>query len=155
MTLNNKSIITVVNKRSTAYTVSLPSGEYFEWLPANDGFYDEQELDFKQIQVLHTRSSTFKDGYLFIDDEEARKRLGLEKEDIKVFTMSKEEIEKMLKGNLTTIKKLDRYKSNKSLINEVINVAKELGIDNHNKLNYLSELSGVPVEILTENNKEE
>lgn len=155
MTLNNKSIINVVNKRSTGYTVSLPSGEYFEWLPAMNGLYDEQELDFKQVQLLHTRSSTFKEGYLFIDNDEARKRLGLEKEDVKVFTMSTEDIEKILKGNLTAIKKLDKYKDNKSLISEVINVAKELGIDNHNKLNYLSELSGVPIEIITEKNKDE
>lgn len=155
MALNNKSIVKIVNKRSTGYTVSLPSGEYYEWLPSSNGMYDEQELEFKTVQILHMRSSTFKDGYLFIDDEEARKRLGLEKDEIKVFTMSKEDIEKMLKGNLASLKKLDNYKDNKSLISEVINVAKELKIDNHNKLNYLSELSGVPIEIITETNEKE
>ncbi|MDC6267351.1 hypothetical protein [Lysinibacillus fusiformis] len=155
MALDNKSLVKIVNKRSTGYTVSLPSGEYYEWLPATNDIYDEQELEFKQVQILHMRSSTFKEGYLFIDNEEARKRLGLEKEEIKIFTMSREEIEKMLKGNLTSIKKLDNYKENKSLISEVINVAKELGIDNHNKLNYLSELSGVPVEIITQSNEKE
>ena len=155
MALNNKSLIKVINKRSTGYTVSLPSGEYYEWLPAVNDLYDEQELEFKNVQILHMRSSTFRDGYLVVDDEEARKRLGLEKEEIKVFTMSKDEIEKMLKGTMAAIKKLDNYKENKSLISEVVNVAKELKLQNVNKLNYLSELSGVPVELLTEFNDEE
>ena len=109
--LDNKTKISVVNKRGQEYTASLPNGEYYEWMPAVGGIEDSQELEFKHVQYLHMRSSTFKEGYLYIDHDEARKRLGLEKEEVKVATMSHEEIEKLLKGNLTQLKKLENYKN--------------------------------------------
>lgn len=155
MTLNNKTLVKVVNKRSMPYTASFQDGEYYVWQPAQGDIYDEHELTFRDVQRLHMNSSTFREGYLYIDNEEVRKRLRLEKEEIQVATMSREEIEKLLKGNLNQLKKLDDYKENTGLISEVIRVAKELGISNYNKLSYLSEVSGVPIEILTENNKEE
>lgn len=154
MALDNKTKITVVNKRSTEYTMSFPNGEYMVWMPSLNGINDEHELEFKQVQWMHVNTATFRHGHLYIDNEDARKRLGLETEQVKAFTMSREDIEKHLRGNLTQLKKLEQYKENKSLISEVIAVAKDLKIDNHNKLNYLSELSGVPVELLTESNEE-
>lgn len=154
MALDNKSKINVINKRSTEYTASFPNGEYIVWMPSLNGMYDEQEIELKLVQWLHNNTGTFKNGHLFIDNEEARKRLGLETSEVKAFTMSREEIEKYLKGNLAQLKKLEDYKDNKGLISEVINVAKELKIQNHTKLSYLSELSGVPVELLTESIEE-
>lgn len=151
--LNNKTMIRVVNKRNSSYTVSLPNGEYYEWLPAQNGFEDSHELTFRDVQYLHTRSKTFSHGYLYIDNAEARKRLGLEKEEVANLTMSREEIEKCLKGNIAQLKKLDKIKHDREMVREVIDVAKELKIDNMTKLNYLSELSGIPVDIIFEQNK--
>ncbi|MGG0308443.1 hypothetical protein ABEY43_06485 [Priestia megaterium] len=153
--LDNKTKISVVNKRGQDYTASLPNGEYYEWMPAVGGIEDSHDLEFKQVQYLHMRSSTFREGYLYIDNEEARKRLGLEKEEVKVATMSHDEIEKLLKGNLTQLKKLENYKDNSGFIREVVEVAKNLKVSNVNKLSYLSELSGVPVDVIRESYKDE
>lgn len=154
MVLDAKSMILVVNKRSTTYTASLRNGEYYEWLPATDGYEDSIELSFRDIQYLHTQSATFTRGYLFIDDIEARKRLGLEKEEIKVNQISREEIEKALKGGLPALKKmLETVKEaeNIALLREVVTIAKEIKIDNTNKLQLISEATGIPMEVLIDN----
>jgi hypothetical protein len=134
--LDSKTMIPLVNKRSNKYTASLPNGNYYEWLPCMEGIEDSIEVPFKDVQYLHMTSSTFREGHLFVDHEEARKRLRLENDDhVKALTMSREDIEKILKGD-------------KNMIREVLDVAKEIGVDNINKLNFLSELSGVPVDVI-------
>lgn len=151
MVLDAKTLIAVVNKRSESYTVSLRNGEYFEWLPAKDGYEDMIELTFRDVQYLHTQSATFTRGHLYIDNDEARKRLGLEKAEIKVNQISAQDIEKALKGNLSQLKKmLEQIKNseNTTLLREVANIAKEIKIDNTNKLQLISEASGIPMEIL-------
>lgn len=153
--LNHKTMITLVNKRNQSYTVSLPSGEYYEWLPATSGVEDSQELTFRDVQYIHTRSSTFKQGFLYVDNADARKRLGLEKEEIKALTMSREEIEKLLKGNMTQFKKLETLQGNRNMVSEIIDVAKELKIDNTSKVNLLSKWSGIPSELIIVSEEED
>lgn len=151
MALDNKTMISVVNKRSNPYTASLRNGEYYEWLPASDGWEDSVDLSFRDVQYLHTQSATFKEGYLFIDHEEARKRLGLEKPEAKVNQISKEDIEKALKGNIAQLKKMLESVANSgntSLIREVVSVTKEIKVDNITKLQMISETTGVPVEVI-------
>lgn len=154
MAIDNKTMVTVVNKRSFPYTVSTPSGEYYEWLPAREDYEDSHELTFREVSWLHTQTSTFREGYLFIDNEEVRKRFGLESEKQKVLNLSRSEIETMLKGNMKALKKLEDVKDNKSLILDVVEVAKELKITNATKLEYLSELSGIPFELIREDMKD-
>jgi hypothetical protein len=147
--LDSKTMIPLVNKRSNKYTASLPNGNYYEWLPCMEGIEDSIEVPFKDVQYLHMTSSTFREGHLFVDHEEARKRLRLENDDhVKALTMSREDIEKILKGNMNALKKLEELKGDKNMIREVLDVAKEIGVDNINKLNFLSELSGVPVDVI-------
>lgn len=155
MAIDNKTLIPVVNKRKNPYTATLRNGEYYEWLPATEGYEDVVDLEFKDVQYLHTTSSTFREGYLFIDNDEARKRLGLEKDEVKVNVLSREEIEDMLKAPMNKFKKLGTI-TNKSLLQEVVEIAKEIGIDNVNKLQYLAEISGIPFEIIIDkdNDKE-
>lgn len=154
MSSNNK-MVTVFNKRSTAYTVSTPNGDYFEWLPAREGFEDSHEMTVRDVQWLHTRSATFKKGYLYIEDADLRKRLGLETEKVKSYSLSREDIEKMLKGNMNQLKKLNELKDNKNLILEVVEVAKELNITNSNKIDFLSEISGIPYELIRDEMKKD
>ncbi len=153
--LNHKSMIDVVNKRNSSYTLSLPNGDYYEWLPASNGFEDIRELSFRDIQYVHSTSSTFKKGYLYINNEDARKRLGLDIAKVKTLTMSRDEITKLLKGNMAQIKKLSELKDSREMMQEVIDVAKELRINNKTKLDYLSELSGVPVDLIYVENEDE
>lgn len=151
MAIDAKTLIPVINKRSTTYTASLRNGEYYEWLPAKDEYEDVIELSFRDIQYLHTTSATFSRGYLFIDDLEARKRLGLEREEVKVNQISKMEIEKALKGNMQQLKKmLDTIKEseNASLLREIYGIAKEIKIDNINKLQMIADATGVPMEVM-------
>lgn len=157
MALDSKSMIPVINKRSTAYTVSLRNGEYYEWLPAKEGYEDIIDLTFRDIQYLHTTSSTFTRGFLFVDDEDARKRLGLEREDLKVNQISRDEIEKALKGNIPQLKKvLETLKEseNSTLLREVVSIAKEIKVDNVTKLQLLADASGIPMEVLIDTDNE-
>lgn len=149
--LENKTMINVINKRKNPYTASLRNGEYYEWLPATDVFEDSIELSFRDVQYLHTASSTFKDGYLFIDNVDARKRLGLEKESIKVNQLSRQDIEAALKGNMGQFKKTLGLIQNRALLRDVVEIAKEIGIDNVTKLQHLSDISGIPMEIILDN----
>jgi hypothetical protein len=154
MALDAKTLIPVLNKRSTTYTVSLRNGEYFEWLPATESYEDTIDLSFRDVQYLHTTSATFSRGYLFIDDLEARKRLGLEREEVKVNQISRQEIEKALKGSIPVLKKmLDTLKEseNNSLLREVYSIAKEIKVENVNKLQMISDASGIPMEVLIDN----
>lgn len=153
--ITNNTVVKVVNKRNSSYTVTLPTGEYYEWLPAQFGVEAYHDIPFKDVQYLHVRSATFKRGFLYIDNQEARRRLGLEKEEVQTLTMSREEIEKLLKGNMAQIKKLDKVKDERALVQEVIDVAREIKLDNHSKLTYLSELSGIPVELIVPKEDEE
>lgn len=156
MAIDSKTLIPVINKRSTTYTASLRNGEYYEWLPANEGYQDVVELSFRDIQYLHTTSATFKRGYLFVDDLEARKRLGLESEEVKPNLLSRDEIEKALKGSIPQLKKmLDSVKAteNPALLREVYNIAKEIKVDNVNKLNMISEATGIPMEVMIDDDK--
>ena len=154
MALDSKTMIPVVNKRSTSYTVSLRNGEYFEWLPATEGYEDTIDLSFKDVQYLHTQSATFLRGYLYIDNDEARKRLGLEREDVKVNQISRADIEKSLKGSIPVLKKmLDTLKEseNNALLREVYNIAKDIKVENVTKLQMISEASGIPMEVIIDN----
>lgn len=153
--LDNKTMVNVINKRKNPYTASIRNGEYYEWLPATDVYEDSIELPFRDVQYLHTASSTFKEGYLYIDNVEARKRLGLEKESLKVNQLSRQEIETALKGNMGQFKKTFGLIQNKSLLRDVVEIAKEIGIDNINKLQYLSDISGIPMEIIIDNGDKE
>lgn len=153
--LDNKSMISVVNKRKNPYTASIRNGEYYEWLPASDEFEDSIDLPFRDVQYLHTVSATFKEGYLFIDNDEARKRLGLEKESIKVNQLSRKDIESALKSNMGQFKKTFGLIQNKSLLRDVVEIAKEIGVDNTTKLQYLSDISGIPMEIILDNGDKE
>lgn len=147
--LNNKTMVEVSNKRKTPYTAYIKhSGEYYAWLGATSGIEDMIEMNFRDLQWLHTNSSTFTKGYLYIENEEVRKRLGLESEEVKRLTMSREEIEANLKGNMSAIKKFDAIKDNKEMVREVIAVAREIKVNNASKLAYLSEISGIPQESL-------
>jgi hypothetical protein len=151
MVLDAKSLVPVVNKRSSVYTVSLRNGEYYEWLPASEGYEDTIDLSFRDIQYLHTTSATFSRGYLYIDDIDARKRLGLEREEVKVNQVSRQEIEKALKGGIPQLKKmLDTVKEadNTALLREVFNIAKEIKVENVNKLQLISEATGIPMEVV-------
>jgi hypothetical protein len=151
MALDSKTLIPVLNKRSTVYTASLRNGEYFEWLPATESYEDTIELSFRDIQYLHTTSATFTRGYLYIDNDEARKRLGLEREEIKVNQISRAEIEKGLKGGIPLLKKMletIKESENSALLREVVSIAKEIKVDNTTKLQLLAEASGIPMEVL-------
>lgn len=156
MTIDVKTLIPVVNKRSQGYSAVLRSGDYYEWLPSSDGYEDMIELPFRDVQYLHTTSATFKRGYLYIDDAEARKRLGLEKEEVKLNLVSREDIEKALKGNIAQLKKLlDTVKNseNIALSREVYTIAKEIKVDNITKLQLIAEATNIPMEVLIDENR--
>lgn len=149
--LNSKTMIPVVNKRSNEFTAVLRNGDIYEWMGATSNYEDTHELTFQDVQHIHARSTTFRDGYLFIDNVDARKRLGLEKEEIKINTISRADIEKALKGSIPVLKKmLENVKAteNHALMREVATVTKEIKVDNTSKLQLISEYTGVPLEIL-------
>lgn len=155
MALDGKTMIPVYNKRSTAFVATLRNGEYYEWLPAKDGFEDMIELNFRDIQQIHATSVTFSRGYLFIDNEDARKQLGLEKSEVKANLVSRADIEKALKApNNTALKKiLDNAKKaeNPALLREIALVTRQLKVENTTKLQMVSEVTGSPMDVLIDN----
>jgi hypothetical protein len=145
--LDSKTLIPVVNKRGKGYSASLRNGDYYEWLPSKDGFQDVIELEFKDVQQLHMNSVTFKEGFLYVDHEEARKRLGLEKEEVKANQLSHEDIIKALNGNMGQFNTLLKV-TNRQLLREVVEVAKKIKLTNVTKLQKLSEVSGIPMDLM-------
>lgn len=146
--LDGKTLIPVVNKLATRYGAVLRNGEMYEWLPATTGFEDVIEMPFRDVQVLHMTSATFRDGYLYIDHAEARKRLGLERDDLKANLVSREEIEEALQGSLDDMKKAFSGVKTTNVLREIAQAAKDLNIDELSKLQYVSDITGIPVDVL-------
>lgn len=153
--MSNTNKVVLINKRQQSYSATIPTtGNYYEWLPATEGFEDSQEVEMRDVQYMNGQTTTFREGYLYIEDETLRKRFGLEKETVKTSTMSTDEIVTLLGGNINKMKKvLDENKENKSFIREVVDIAKGMKLDSSQKLQYLSEISGTPVEVITESIK--
>ncbi|WP_099301828.1 hypothetical protein [Bacillus sp. Marseille-P3800] len=143
--VTSSTVITVSNHRPSPYSAFIePTKNSYVWYPASNAMSTSYDLTFAEVQYLHNASSTFKDGYLSIENEEVRKMLGLETEEFKTFNITVEEIAAALKGNMNKFNTLKKYAGNRDKMAQIIGVAKEVGLENATKISALAEWSGYP-----------
>lgn len=111
-------------------------------------------LDENEIYYINNMSRIFSKKHLIIDDERINQDLGYTEKNVAV--LGADEITKMLKGTVASIKKELEGITEKHLIDKVISVAKTIEDLPKNKITLLQEWSGYDFDQLveTEDNQE-
>ena len=142
--------IKLARYRNTPYSV-LYEGKKYVWNPAKNGQPSVREVSEELFDYLTVNSLCFNRGQLVVVDE---KKEELEKhiddiESYKANIHTKEEIEKILKGNLQKMKSELNKITDDSEKQFVISVAKEMQDDlTKSKIDFIAEWRGVKSEIL-------
>lgn len=107
-------------------------------------------LDPEDIYYINNMSSVFSRRMLLIDNDEINEDLGLKEKTVMSF--SREEIEKLLRGNIKAFKEaLPPEKTEKHMLDKVVEVALTIDDLAMNKINYLDETFGIKLEIIKDN----
>lgn len=105
-------------------------------------------IDSEEIFYINNMSGIFSKRKLLVQDDEVNMELGLMSEDVDVTGMTDEQIEKMLKGNIMSMKKQISGIKDKQVIDRVIEVAKQINDLAAGKLKIIQEVSGYDFEQL-------
>ncbi|MCM3256998.1 hypothetical protein M3664_04285 [Paenibacillus lautus] len=99
-------------------------------------------IDSEEIFYINNMSGIFSKRKLLVQDDEVNMELGLLSDEVDVTGMTDEQIEKMLKGNIMTMKKQLTEINDKQVIDRVIEVAKQINDLAAGKLKIIQEVSG-------------
>ncbi|WP_431785792.1 hypothetical protein [Paenibacillus lactis] len=108
-------------------------------------------LDSEEIFYINNMSGIFSKRKLLVEDDEVNTELGLLSDEVDVTGMTDEQIEKMLKGNIMTMKKQLSGITDKQVIDRVVEVAKQINDLAAGKLKIIQEVSGYDFEQLIPN----
>lgn len=148
-------LIKIARYRNIPYTVNyIVNGgiKTYQWSGSKGNKYEIKELPIEIVDWLSMNSRCFSDGELVIlgNSQEAKEAIS-NIDDIEKYennTNTKEDIVKILEGNINKMKSA----LEKITVNEekrfVIEVAKEIKLDSAAKLKFLSEWMGVPQDVL-------
>jgi len=151
-----KNTVKVARYRTTDYILNYPTDagavRTYVWSGSKGKHVDVKELPKEVVDYLLINSLCFKNGDLAIveDTQEAKEIVDSmpEKEEYKANTHSREEAEKLLKGNFNKMKAELNKITNKDEKKFFIEVAKEIGLDSHGKLKFLADWYGVKFDLL-------
>ncbi|TPG68907.1 hypothetical protein EEL31_10440 [Brevibacillus laterosporus] len=145
-------LFNVARYRNTPYVVHyhVSSGNVktYQWTGSTKTKKDIKQVPQEVINYLVMTSQTFRDGELAIidDSEEAKEVLDEidDKESYKNNTNTREDIEKILKGNANSLKSKLKSITADAEKRFILDVAKEIDIDSSASRKALSEWSGIP-----------
>lgn len=144
--MSNK--IKLARYRSYPYTVNCPvTNKKWKWAGSINKKIDSKSIPEETYNWLVMETSAIKNGQLVVVDEKAKKELkdAMLDEDIKEIesnTHTREEVEKILKGNTNTMKSKLKDITSKDEKRFIINVAKEMKLDSTTKRSFLQEWVG-------------
>lgn len=141
--------------RPTSYTVNFENKRY-EWLGAKNGKPSIKEIPREVYDFIAMGTSALESGKLVLGkkiSEELKEDLISEIPDVEKYeknALTKEEVEKMLKGNLKSLEKAFSEIEENSTKQFIYEVAKEIKIENANKQKMIKDLlgSGLSIEDL-------
>lgn len=147
--------VNIARYRNIPYIVNFPSGMgtlRYEWAGSKGTIYDVKEVPEEVVNWLILNSNCFKEGELVIVDnnENAKALINQidQKDEYEKNTHSRDEIEKILKGNFMKMKSTLNDITNTTEKQFVISVAKDIGLDSVGKLKFLAEWMGVDFDLL-------
>jgi len=114
-----------------------PTPESFRLLPKQGSFLkiDEEEIDY-----IHINQEVIQKGMLWIDDKEVRVKLGLETETgekTNSNVVRNEEIIELVQGNYKKLEKELNEITEKAIILQFVEVARELKLDSKAKIDII------------------
>lgn len=132
--------IKVVNNIHSAVGFYLnPTPESFRLLPKHGSFLniDEEELDY-----IHINQEIIQKGILWIDDHDTRVKFGLETpegEKTNQNIIQHDEIAELIQGNYKKLEKSLNSITEDAIIEQFVEVARELKIDSRTKIDMIEE----------------
>lgn len=132
--------------RTGDFVVNCPvTNRKFVWSGAKGNKISTIPVPQETYDWLVMSTSTFRDGELVVQDENAKEELGYSEdlEDIEKNTHTKEEIEKILTGNYNAMQKKLKEITNEDEKRFVLNVARELKIDSSAKRQFIVQWVGI------------
>lgn len=124
----------------------------YEWSGSKNGKTDIKLLPEDAVNYLLMNSTCFKEGELRIieDSEEAKEIVENidDKESYKANTHTREEIIKLLNGNINTMKKEFSQITNQQEKLFILEIAKEIKLDSLSKQKVIADMLNTPVDIL-------
>lgn len=138
--------------RPTPYTVNCENKKY-EWLGAKNGVPSTKRIPREVYDFIAMGTSALSSGKLILsnkmkeDQVEELKEEIINIEEYDKNALTKEDVEKMLKGNLNTVKKALKEVTEYSTKQFIYQVAKDMQLDNSNKQKMIKELLGSELSI--------
>lgn len=138
--------------RPTPYVVNFENKRY-EWLGAKNGVPSTKKVSREVYDFIAMGTSALESGKLVLSkkmNEEYVEELKEEIPDVEKYeqnALTKEEIEKILNGNLKTMNKAFSEIEESSTKQFIYKVAKEMGIKNSDKQKMIKELIGSELSI--------
>lgn len=131
--------------KHTGYVVNY-EGKRYEWSGAKNGIVGRKEVPVDVYDWLSMFTTCFTKGELVVNIKKEEDKELIEningKEEYEANALTKEQVEAMLSGNLNKLKKeLDKITS-KTTKQFVLEIAKEVGIENANKRIMIKEWLG-------------
>lgn len=151
--------IKVARDRVAGYTVNYDGSgtgnvKSYNWTGSKGNRIDIKAIPEEVIEWLNMNSVCFKEGELRIieDTKEAKEVVSNidNVDEYKTNAISKEEVIKILQGNINKMKSELKKITNKDTKQFVVEVAKEINLDSNAKLTFLAEWIDVPKDILFE-----
>ena len=130
----SKKVKIVNNVNSSVGFYLNPTPESFRMLPKRGAFLliDEQEVEY-----ININQSIIEKGIVWIDDKDNRVKLGLETETgekVNANILQHEEIVELVSGNYKKLEKVLEGITEKAIIEQFVEVARELNIDSRAKI---------------------
>lgn len=122
-----------------------PTPESFRLLPKRGSFLkiDEEEIDY-----IHINQEVIQKGMLWIDDKDVRVKFGLESEDGQKTNQNvvrHEEIVELIQGNYKKLEKALNEVTEKAIILQFVEVARELEVDSKAKIDIIEKKSKMKI----------
>lgn len=114
-----------------------PMPESFRVLPKRGAFLN---IDDEEIDYISINQEIIQKGFLWIDDKDTRVRLGLETEEGKKTNqnvLKHEEIVSLIQGNYKKLEKVLGEITEKTIIQQFVETARELKIDSKAKIDII------------------
>lgn len=141
----SKNLILLERHKHTDYVVNY-DGKRYQWSGAKNGIVGRKEIPMDVYDWLSMFTNCFKNGELIVKAKEEDKEEILntmnELESYEVNALTREQIIDLLNGNLNKMKKELGAVTSKTTISFIIDIAREIKVENMNKLKFLKELEG-------------
>lgn len=116
-----------------------PTPDSFRVLPKQGAFLS---IEDEEIDYININQQIIQKGMLWIEDQATRVRLGLEDEKGERSNQNilrHEEIVELVKGNYQVLKKALNEITEKTIIQQFVEVAREVGLDSKGKIDLIEE----------------